>query len=81
MMNGKDYTILVSRKHVKEMKRVRFDPNDKILHMHVWSFAYHEARKGDWLRIAADNYRFELRKRQVEKILCKINFFLKNETK
>lgn len=56
-------------------KKVSFDPNVKILHLHVWAFAYQEARKGDWMRFAADRYRFELRKNQMESMLTKINFF------
>lgn len=75
MMNGKDCTPLVLRKKVKEMKKVSFDSNVKILNMHVWTFAYHEARKNDWKRIAADRYRFELRKQKIEAMLCKIGFF------
>lgn len=57
------------------MKKVRFDPNDKILKMCVWSFAYHEARKCDWLQITADRYRFSLRKQRIESELVKIGFF------
>lgn len=44
--------------------------------MHVWTFAYREARKScDWMRIAADRYRFEIRKEKMETMLTKNNFF------
>lgn len=56
-------------------KKIRFDPNVKILHMHVWSFAYHNARKNNWTSIAADRYRFELRKQKLQKKLDEIGFF------
>lgn len=57
------------------MKSVSFDPNVKIEHMYVWTFAYREARKSDWMRIAVDGYRFGLRKKNIEAMLTKINFF------
>lgn len=60
----------------KKSKCVTFDPNVKIYHMHTWSFAYHEARKScDWARIAADRYRFQLRKEKIQAMLDKIGFF------
>lgn len=58
-----------------KMKKVRFNPNVKILNMHVWAFAYREARKSNWMRIIADRYRFELRKKRLEAMLNKIGFF------
>lgn len=57
------------------MKQVHFDNNIKILNMHKWQFAYRESRKCDWMRIAADRYRFELRKQNLESELAKIGFF------
>lgn len=57
------------------MKRVRFNSNVEILNMHVWVFAYNEARKSEWMRIAADRYRFELRKKKMEALLAKIGYF------
>lgn len=75
MMNGKDCTILALEKNNKKMKRVSFDSNIKIQHMHVWAFAYQEARKSEWMRFAADRYRFELRKHIIEAMLTKIRFF------
>lgn len=59
----------------KKIKKVSFDPNVKILHMHKWTFAYQEARKSDWMRFAADRYRFDLRKKEMETMLAKIKFF------
>lgn len=56
-------------------KKVCFDPNIEILHIHVWSYAYHNARKSNWKSIAADRYRFELRKKRLQTLLDKINFF------
>lgn len=61
-----------------KMKKVRFVSNVKIHHMYVWPFAYHEARKSDWMRIAADRYRFELRKQRLEAMLAKIGFLDNN---
>lgn len=57
------------------VKRVSFDSNVKILNMHVWLFAYREARKSEWARFAADRYRFDLRKQQLESMLTEIDFF------
>lgn len=56
-------------------KSVSFDSNVKVLNMHVWTFAYHEARKSDWSRIAADRFRFEIRAQRFEAMLVKIGFF------
>lgn len=75
MMNGKDCTISILRKPVKEGKRVSFDSNVRILNMNVWAFAYREARKSEWKQIAADRYRFELRKQRLEAMLATIGFF------
>lgn len=73
-MNGDDYIILASEK-VKQ-KNVSFNLSENKIHnMHAWAFAYQEARKSDWLRIAANRYRFDLRKKRIEKMLAKINFF------
>lgn len=61
---------------MNKKKSVSFDYNIKILHMHVWTFAYREARKScDWMRVAADRYRFKLRINKMEAMLTKINFF------
>lgn len=62
------------------MKRVSFDSDVKVQNMHVWTFAYHEARKSEWMRFAADRYRFELRKKQLEAMLVKIGFFSRNKS-
>lgn len=43
--------------------------------MYVWTFAYHKARKNDLARIAADRFRFNLRKLKLEAMLAKIGFF------
>lgn len=59
----------------KKKKRVSFDSKIQILNMHVWTFAYHEARKSNWMKFAADRYRFELRKQKIEVMLNKIGFF------
>lgn len=59
----------------EKIKKVSFDLNVKILHMRVWTFAFQEARKSDWMRFAADRYRFELRKNQMEAMLAKIKNF------
>lgn len=59
----------------KKTKRVSFDSNVKIHNLHVWTFAYREARKNDLVRINADRYRFNLRKQKFEEMLVKIAFF------
>lgn len=59
----------------KRAKSVSFDSNVHIHYMHVWSFAYRSARKGEWMRNAADKFRFELRKQKLEASLTKIGFF------
>lgn len=56
-------------------KSVSFDSNVKIHYMHVWSFAYRKAREGDWMRDAADRFRFDLRKQKLEALLTRIDFF------
>lgn len=61
------------------MKGVRFDPHVKIQYMHAWAFAYREARKGDCERIAADRFRFELRKQRLQVQLAEIGFFPDNK--
>lgn len=73
MTNGKACTTSVLDQNIK--KRVTFNPNVQILNMCAWTFAYHEARKSDCGRIAADKYRFELRKQRLEEMLSKIVFF------
>lgn len=59
----------------EKTKRVSFDSNVKILHMRTWTFAFQQARKGEWARFAADRYRFELRKKHLESLLAKTKFF------
>lgn len=56
-------------------KKVKFDSEVKILYMHVWSYAYHKARKSNWMQIAADRYRFNMRRERVEALLTEIRFF------
>lgn len=59
----------------KKMKRVTFDSNVQIHNMHVWAFAYREARKSDLAKIKADRFRFNLRIERLEEELVKIGFF------
>lgn len=75
-MNERDCTISVSEKN---NKKISFNPHVKIQNMYVWTFAYQAARKSDWMRIAADRYRFELRKKSLETKLAKIGFFFLNK--
>lgn len=56
-------------------KKVHFDPHVKVLHMYAWSFAYREARKSDCERIAADRFRFKLRKQAMKAMLAEIGYF------
>lgn len=61
---------------MESKKKVRFNLNEnKILNMYVWPFAYQEARRSVAARNAADEYRFNLRKEEMEKMLNKIKFF------
>lgn len=62
---------------MNEVKSVRFYPNVKILHMHVWTFAYRDARKSNWRSLVLDRYRFEMRKQILEKLLTQCGFFSK----
>lgn len=62
------------------MKKVRFNPNIEIRHMHVWTFAYREARKNsNWISNILDRQRFELRKQILEEQLTEIGFFSRNK--
>lgn len=42
-------------------KHVKFNLQPEMHHLHVWNYAYREARKGPWMRIALDRYRFKRR--------------------
>lgn len=59
------------------MKKVSFNPDVKIHHMFAWSFAYREARRSDFDRISIllDQFRFNIRKQDLEEELKKIGFF------
>lgn len=67
--------MVLRKNNVKEKKKVSFDSNVKILNMYAWKFAYQQARKSNWLFFAADNERFERRKRELETKLAEIGFF------
>lgn len=41
--------------------KLTFDPIPKIHYMYTWDFAYRQARKSEWIRIAADRERFKQR--------------------
>lgn len=56
----------------KKKKRVTFASNVKILNMYVWSFAYQNARKNDWIGVAA---RFQLKRVLLKEELTKSRFF------
>lgn len=62
------------------MKKVHFNPNVKIHHMFVWSFAYRKARISDFdrIQIMLDKFRFEIRKELLEEQLEKVGFFSRN---
>lgn len=61
------------------MKNVRFDPNVKVHHMHVWAFAYRAARKSNCDSNILDKMRFDLRKKILEVLLTEIGFFSRNK--
>lgn len=63
-----------------DKKRVNFNlQKNKIQFMHVWAFAYREARKSEWVRIAADRFRFQLRIKKFGDMLNEIEFFSPRE--
>lgn len=47
--------------------------------MHVWTFAYREVRKSNWISNILDRHRFELRKLLLEELLTEIRFFSKKK--
>lgn len=42
-------------------KRVKFNDKPSIQHMHVWQFAYKQARKGEWEKTYSDKAHFQSR--------------------
>lgn len=64
----------------KKKKKVNFNLSENKIHnMYVWLFAYQAARSSDMARIAADKFRFNLRKKRLEELLIKIGFFSRTE--
>lgn len=57
---------------LKYNRKVTFNPEIKVLTMHVWSFAYAQARTHNWLQISADRCRFERRIKDTSEILTPI---------
>lgn len=57
------------------IKRVNFDSKVRVQQMHVWSFAYREARKSNWISNFLDRHRFEIRKQLLEDELTRVEFF------
>lgn len=51
------------------MKKVTFDTNEKIYTLHVWTYAYKQARKSDWEQLTRDRARFERRIQKCGEIL------------
>lgn len=55
------------------MKSVTFnEKKNKVYNMVVWSFAYKEARRGDYQKMWVDQCRFEKRIKMCEKSISKI---------
>lgn len=53
-------------------RRVTFNPKLEVQHLHVWNYAYREARKGKWMEIALDRSRFKRRIKLVQNIISLI---------
>lgn len=49
-----------------EGKVLKFDLHTQVYHLHVWSFAYKQARVGHWEQFARDRDRFNRRIKRVE---------------
>lgn len=60
------------------VRSVCFDLKVKIQYLHVWSFAYREARKSHWI---LDRERFEIRKQLLNVKLERCDFFSKKVKK
>lgn len=53
--------------------RVGFDESKNVVHtMHVWLYAYKQARKGEWGQVARDRHRFKRRIQKIEDRLSHI---------
>lgn len=57
---------------LKSQKRVTFNNKPSIQHMHVWKFAYEQARKGDWAKTYSDKVHFHSRIDKIDKIISPI---------
>ena len=56
----------------KTMKKKVSFGDVTVYHMYVWTFAYKQARRGQWHIIAIDNERFINRIQKVEQVLYPI---------
>lgn len=55
------------------MKTVAFDmTKNKMYPLVVWSYAYREARRGQWSAVIADRYRFQRRISEIGKVLVNV---------
>lgn len=61
-----------SSMQIERKKSVKFDLQLKIHVMHVWKFAYEQARKDIWQEKGRDRVRFEKRIKDLSKILTPI---------
>lgn len=52
--------------------QVRFNPTPIVHVLRTWSFAYHQARKGEWEQYGRDRVRFHDRIKRAEPILAPI---------
>lgn len=53
-------------------KAVKFNLCPETHHLHVWSFAYKQSRKGHWEQCARDRDRFSRRIKQLEREITSI---------
>lgn len=62
----------MTQKRSERKRKVVFDPEIKVQKMYVWSFAYSEARKSDYMHVAADRCRFDKRIRECNEVISPI---------
>lgn len=60
------------KSNIKTEKMVQFNPNVVVHKLCVWTFAYEEARKSEWLKNMSDSFRFKQRIQKTEDLLCNI---------
>ena len=62
----------LQKKMERNVKKVTFKEDVQIYYMHVWKYAYREARKNYWLTFTTDRMRFKRRIEKLEDIMSPI---------